>query len=454
MPQQAYCLVLGGGGAKGVYHIGVWQALKEMAVPVDAFIGNSIGAVVAAFLAQGADEELLNIAGSINLSSLIQLNEGKALADEGSLAQHSLSYWRDVYKNVVSRQGLDTRPMRSMLEQVIDEDTLRASGCDFGITTVNISDFKPREVFLEQMEPDQLINYVMASAAFPGFERPEIAGKKYLDGGLYDNVPYTMARRRGYRKIILVDVSGIGLHRRPRTEGSQTVYIKNSIDMGNAFDFDPTFIQRFLKLGYLDTLRAFGELIGYQYFFEPNDRLEQECTALLSADGLADRLQPLWPTLPTTMTHDRRQLLKLIEVCAELLDVDRIERYSYRALHQAILHQVTTTRASVETFLAHHRLAETTTAHRLLDGFLQDLIQSRKFADNPYYYHLLFGHFKPSKTLKVAATTLVKLYPTLALVDFYLECLADRLAWQLPPGETPSSSGKTLDAAGKTPEVD
>uniref|UniRef100_UPI002A81C97F patatin-like phospholipase family protein n=1 Tax=Reinekea sp. TaxID=1970455 RepID=UPI002A81C97F len=86
MRQQAYCLVLGGGGAKGVYHIGVWQALKEMAVPVDAFIGNSIGAVVAAFLAQGADEELLNIAGSINLSSLIQLNEGKALADEGSLA--------------------------------------------------------------------------------------------------------------------------------------------------------------------------------------------------------------------------------------------------------------------------------------------------------------------------------------------------------------------------------
>ncbi|WP_320826625.1 patatin-like phospholipase family protein [Reinekea sp.] len=437
MRQQAYCLVLGGGGAKGVYHIGVWQALKEMAVPVDAFIGNSIGAVVAAFLAQGADEELLSIAGSINLSSLIRLNEGQALADEGSLGQHSLSYWRGVYKNVVNRKGLDTRPMRTMLEQVIDEKSIRASGCDFGITTVNISDFKPREVFLEQMEPDQLINYVMASAAFPGFERPEIAGKKYLDGGLYDNVPYTMAKRRGYRKIILVDVSGIGLHRRPRIEGSQTVYIKNSIDMGNAFDFDPTFIQRFRKLGYLDTLRAFGELVGYQYFIEPDARLEQQCAALLNETALAAGLHPLLPRFPTTMSHDRRQLLKLLEVCAELLDVERIERYSYAALHQAILNQVATSRASVETFLAHHRLEETTAAHQLLDGFFQELMQNRTFADNPYYYHLLLGHFKPSKTLKLAAATLVKLNPTLALVDFYLECLANRLAWQSALGEPP-----------------
>ena len=47
-----YCLVLAG-GAKGVYHIGAWKALQEMDVKVNAFIGNSIGAIIAGFLAQG-----------------------------------------------------------------------------------------------------------------------------------------------------------------------------------------------------------------------------------------------------------------------------------------------------------------------------------------------------------------------------------------------------------------
>jgi predicted acylesterase/phospholipase RssA len=48
---RPYCLVLGGGGAKGVYHIGVWRALKELEVPVEAFVGNSIGAIMGAFMA-------------------------------------------------------------------------------------------------------------------------------------------------------------------------------------------------------------------------------------------------------------------------------------------------------------------------------------------------------------------------------------------------------------------
>ena len=36
---SGYCLVLSGGGAKGVYHIGVWRALKELGIGVDAFVG-------------------------------------------------------------------------------------------------------------------------------------------------------------------------------------------------------------------------------------------------------------------------------------------------------------------------------------------------------------------------------------------------------------------------------
>ena len=45
---ESYVLVLSGGGAKGVYHVGVWKALREMGVEVEAFVGSSVGAVTAA----------------------------------------------------------------------------------------------------------------------------------------------------------------------------------------------------------------------------------------------------------------------------------------------------------------------------------------------------------------------------------------------------------------------
>jgi len=50
---KPYCLVLSGGGSKGVYHIGGRRALRDLGVSVHAYVGNSIGSIIAAFLAQG-----------------------------------------------------------------------------------------------------------------------------------------------------------------------------------------------------------------------------------------------------------------------------------------------------------------------------------------------------------------------------------------------------------------
>ncbi|EAR10423.1 patatin-like phospholipase family protein [Reinekea blandensis] len=408
--EQPYCLVLGGGGAKGVYHIGVWQALKELNIPVNAFIGNSIGAVISAYLAQGAEDELIEIARSMNLSKLIRLNKDEALADENSIREHSLSYWQGVYRNIVERRGLDTSPMRESLESTLDEDIIRENQYDFGVTTVNISDFKPRQVFIEQMAPGQLINYVMASAAFPGFENPMIDGKKYVDGGLFDNVPFTMAKHRGYRKIILVDISGIGLNRRPRTEGTQTVYIKNSIDMGNAFDFDPDFIRDFWQLGYLDAMHAFGRLVGYNYFIEPDDAAESDWD--LTVDSAL---------CPDTMQHDRRHRLKSMEICATLLDIPRIKQYTYETLNDAILAKVGEINDAVDALIDEKQLDDSARSSDLLDTFLAEVFDNKIRKRNPYFYLELILHFKPTTALKLAEKALRKLYPRLAILEQYLD---------------------------------
>ncbi len=265
---DGYCLVLSGGGAKGVYHVGAWRALSELGIRVDAFIGNSIGAIISGFLAQGLFAELERLATDMGIGDVLRLPGDLVRDGDLRLDLESLPQLGELAADFVSSRGLDTSPMRSLLRSYIDEDKIRASGVDLGVVTVNVSDLAPREVFLDAMEPGSLVDYLMASAAFPGFANPVIKGKKYIDGGLYDNLPYAAARRRGYRRIIVIDISGPGFNRRPEIAGSQTVYIKNSIEMGGVLDFDREFLDRFTRLGYLDTMRVFGRCAGYSFFVE------------------------------------------------------------------------------------------------------------------------------------------------------------------------------------------
>ena len=54
---QSVGLVLSGGGAKGITHIGIIQALEENGIPIDYITGTSIGAIVGALYAMGYTPE-------------------------------------------------------------------------------------------------------------------------------------------------------------------------------------------------------------------------------------------------------------------------------------------------------------------------------------------------------------------------------------------------------------
>jgi len=255
-----YCLVLSGGGAKGMYHIGVWRALEELGVPVNAFVGNSIGAIISAFLAQGLVTELEELGDTIGIETVMKIPD--ELVKEGSLQidRTRLAAFRRFSRDILEHRGIDTSPMRNVVYDKIDEDKIRKSGVDLAIVTFNVSDMKPREVFLDDMEHGQLKDYILASAAFPGFDQPVIEGKKHIDGGVYNNLPYDVAISRGYKNIIVVDVSGIGVNRRINTKGTNTIYIKNSVDIGGVLDFDRDTLNRLKTLGYLDAMKAFGRV--------------------------------------------------------------------------------------------------------------------------------------------------------------------------------------------------
>jgi len=317
---QPYCLVLSGGGAKGVYHLGVWKALGELGVEVEALVGTSIGAVMAAFLAQGSDDRLRDIVATMGLDSLFDLPAELVENGELKLDRSSLPALKDFFRSLVAKKGLDTGPLRQLLVDHLDEDRLRRSGKDLGFVTVNLSDLGPREVFLEDIEPGRLVDYLMASAAFPGFESPVIEGKRYIDGGLYDNIPFALARARGYRRIVVSDISGAGRNPKTEVEGGTTVYVRASIKMGGVLDLDPQFLEDFQTLGYLDTLRAFGRLAGTTYFVEPNPG--------------AEAAHPLGPL--ATQPHRRDRYLGRLEAAARVLGAPRIRLYTYDSLEATL----------------------------------------------------------------------------------------------------------------------
>ena len=57
---ESYGLVLAGGGAKGIYQIGAWKALRELDIPIQAVTGASIGSINGALLAQGDVHDALS----------------------------------------------------------------------------------------------------------------------------------------------------------------------------------------------------------------------------------------------------------------------------------------------------------------------------------------------------------------------------------------------------------
>ena len=430
---EPYCLVLSGGGAKGVYHIGVWKALQELKIEVNACIGNSIGAIISAFFAQGIGEELEQISQEISVGFILGVPDDLIDNGELKLSKGTFRTYETFYKNIRLHKGLDTSELRKLLATHIDERVIRDEGCDLGVVTYSLSDRKHREVFIEDMEDGELIDYLLASSAFPGFELPVIKGKKYIDGGVYDNVPYAMARRRGYRNIIVVDIDGIGVKRRMNFEGSRTIHIKSSIGMGGVFDFNRNFLDRFTLLGYLDTMQTFGRLKGYHYFIQPDHGIAKKFERRISNEALQLRAleyssavgrkadgthaenphQSFTQITPDYARYDRDILTLSLDSAASILGLERVKVWSCEELIEAVLCEAEKTRKEVE--------AVDSLSFRYIRKAVSKALKQKRDKRNLYFYYCLSKRITSNRRRGALQSLLREIKAELSLGVFILE---------------------------------
>lgn len=262
-PENSYGLVLSGGGTRGSYEVGVWKALKEMKIPIGGIAGTSIGAINGALFLTNELASIEELYQNIQMEDIVTVNE--AVNREKNLM--SFENIRAMMGTFIAERGLSNQSLRELIEKYIDVRKLAASPVIYGLVATDIVTMKPVEIFKEDVPEEKLSEYILSSANYPFFKPVETEDKKLMDGGLGDNMPINMMIRKGFKKIIVVDINGEG---KLPAVSDPSVYLKRisfTEDLGGVFEFSPDLMIRNIQMGYYDTLKAFRRNYGYYYYF-------------------------------------------------------------------------------------------------------------------------------------------------------------------------------------------
>ncbi|HEY8363402.1 MAG TPA: patatin-like phospholipase family protein [Tissierellaceae bacterium] len=267
-----YGLVLEGGGARGSYHIGVYKALMEEGIEIKGVVGTSVGALNGAMIVQGDYDKCYELWNKITYSMVVDVNdEDIEKIIQLKLGREDLRFIKEKIKEFIGHKGFDITPLKKLLDEYIDEEKIRNSGMDFGIVTVNLTDFKPLYMFIEDIPKGELTQYLLASAYLPFFKSEKLGGKRFIDGGFYDNLPYRMLLKKGYRDLILVRTHAMGITRRIRMPNTNAIIISPSGDLGKSIEYDSKRARKNIKMGYYDGLKAIRGLKGRKYYIVPKE---------------------------------------------------------------------------------------------------------------------------------------------------------------------------------------
>lgn len=264
-----YGLVLEGGGARGAFQIGAWKALRELGIEINGVSGTSVGALNGAMIVQGDFEKTYELWYNLSPSKVINVeDEMVEKLMNNDIKNDDISYFVQRLKELW-HEGIDITPLKELLKENIDEEKIRNSGIDFGMVTIDLSDIKPLELYIQDIEEGMLIDYLIASSSLPVFKQERLDGKIFLDGGFYNNLPINLLSSRKYKDIIAVKLNKYDpILLKGIKNDLNITYIRPSEELGLILDFSQYRIRKNIKLGYFDTLKTFHHLKGNKYYIK------------------------------------------------------------------------------------------------------------------------------------------------------------------------------------------
>jgi len=264
-------LVLSGGGAKGIAHIGVLKALDAAGIRPDIVVGTSMGAVVGALYAAGMSGSTLDsFARTLPLTKLLHSSEPLGPTAWGSLLP--LLVWEGGERGFSLRSAAEKQgDANSLLNLAMLRGNLIARGSFDHLPIplrVVATDLRDRSIVV--LSGGDLAQAVRASVAVPLVLAPETIGERtLLDGGLSANIPIAVARSNGATRVIVSDVTGrpadsltsvsqlgvadqlLGwLFLQPAAPLSQDdLFIRSPIEGYSTTDVSPSIVDSLLRMG-------------------------------------------------------------------------------------------------------------------------------------------------------------------------------------------------------------
>jgi NTE family protein len=266
-------LVLGGGGVKGMAHVGAWKAVEEAGIVVSEIIGTSIGGLVGACVAAGETwETLAPRALALQKPDIVTLNR-----------------WAVLLNGIRQPSVFDGITLRSYIASVVPVRQFSELRIPLAVNAVHLESGRMEWFGAGGRMDVPLVDAVYASCALPLFYPPaDINGRFYVDGGVADALPVRRAAERGADLIIAVDTGAgpikdaqdtvskglVAVHHRvfdimayarkravlESWTGPELIYVRPELDSYSTFDFTRT--QYFLEEGYRATRKALKPVAG------------------------------------------------------------------------------------------------------------------------------------------------------------------------------------------------
>lgn len=298
-------LVLSGGGARGIAHVGVLRTLERLRVPVDLVVGTSMGAVVGAAYAAGrSPEELLTFARGTDWEAVLagrpprnRLPPRRRMDDLmiPSRLQVGLEGTRLRLPDAAAGNQVLEATLLRLLPEGADERPGRSLPVPFNAIA---TDLKLGE--LVEMGDAPLASAVRSSMSVPGLFAPlRVDGRLLVDGGLMRNLPVEIARAMGADIIIAVNV-GTPLSDEQR--------------LASAFGITDQMIKILIDQNVRASLAALGprdilitprmDGIGFTDFAAAEDAV---AAGEAAAEGVATALAALGVAPEAYLAHERRR---------------------------------------------------------------------------------------------------------------------------------------------------
>ena len=296
---QKVGLVLSGGGAKGVAHIGVIRALEENGIPIDYITGTSMGAIIGGLYAAGySPDEMEAIITSKDFSYWVTGEKGaeytyffKKEEPNPSWVNLKFNYDSVITTNFLPTNLVSPQQMDFAFMKIFSGASAASNGnfdslmVPFRCVASDVAMTKPAI-----LKSGDLSRSIRASMTFPFYFRPiTIDGKLMFDGGMYNNFPADVMLNDFFPDLI-IGSKVAGNYSAPKSNDlisqlesmlmveskydipcDNGVLIEPKMKSVNVIDFSHT--REFIDSGYVATLRMLPEIRKFHTGFVSKEEI-------------------------------------------------------------------------------------------------------------------------------------------------------------------------------------